>query len=122
LMDHRLALAAAHHLLLAHGMATRELRARAPEATIGISLNLDVTDPADPADPGDVDAARRVDGQWNRIFLDPLLRGSYPLDVLADTAHLGLADHVADGDLEVISTPFDVLGVNYYHGQAVSHI
>ena len=120
-MDHRLALAAAHHLLLAHGMATRELRGRAPEATLGLSLNLDVTDPADPTDPGDVEAARRVDGQWNRIFLDPLFRGRYPQDVLADTAHLGLVDHVADGDLEVIATPFDVLGVNFYHGQAVSH-
>ncbi len=119
-MDHRLAVAAAHHLLLGHGLVAAELRARSPESRIGISLNLDQTDPADPTDPADVDAARRVDGQWNRVFLDPIFRGSYPADVLADTAHLGLAEHIADGDLEVIATPIDVLGVNYYHGQAVT--
>src|SRR5665647_640520 len=116
--DGRAAVAAAHHLLLAHGMAAAELRSRAPGATIGISLNLDVADPADPQDPDDVDAARRVDGQWNRMFLDPLFRGEYPQDVLADTAHLGLTDHIRDRDLDVIRTPLDLLGVNYYHGQA----
>ena len=31
-------------------------------------------------DPADVDAARRVDGLTNRLFLDPLLRGRYPAD------------------------------------------
>ena len=118
--DPRAALAAAHHLLLAHGTVATEIRARDREARLAISLNLDVTDPADPADPGDVDAARRVDGQWNRLFLDPLFRGAYPEDVLADTAHLGLGEHVRDRDLETIAAPFDLLGVNYYHGQAVS--
>lgn len=118
--DRRAAMAAVHHLLLAHGMATAELRSRAPDAVLSISLNLDLTDPADPDDPDDVEAARRVDGQWNRIFLDPIFRGRYPDDVLADTAHLGLTEHIRDRDLAVISTPIDVLGVNYYHGSAVS--
>ena len=117
--DFRAAMAAVHHLLLGHGLVARELRRR--DATVAISLNLDVADPADPTDPRDVSAAVRIDGQWNRLFLDPLFRGRYPADVLAETAHLGLAEHVRDGDLDVIATPFDVLGVNYYHGQAVSH-
>ena len=112
-------LAAAHHLLLGHGLAVAELRARAPEATLGITLNLTVADPLDAADPGDVQAARLIDGQLNRIFLDPLLRGQYPADVLADVAPFGLLDHVRDGDLEIISTKFDALGVNYYNGLAV---
>ncbi len=118
--DRRASLAALHHLLLAHGTVARELRVRDPHTRLAISLNLDVTDPADPTDPDDVDAARLVDGQWNRIFLDPLFRARYPDDVLADVAHLGLADHVRDGDLATIAAPIDVLGVNYYHGQAVS--
>lgn len=113
-------LAAAHHLLLGHGLAVTELRARAPRATLGITLNLSVTDPFDPSQPGDVEAARRLDGQFNRVFLDPLLRGSYPVDVLGDVAHLGLLDHVEDGDLEIISARIDALGVNYYHGHAAS--
>ena len=113
-------LAAAHHLMLGHGLAVQALRERAPQANLGITLNMDLPDPLDPTDPGDLDAARRVDGQFNRIFLDPILRGHYPEDVLADVASLGLLDHVKDGDLEIISSPIDTLGVNYYHGQAVS--
>src|SRR5665647_2754870 len=54
-------LAAAHHLMLGHGLAVQELRARAPEADLGITLNMDLPDPLDPNDPGDIDAARRID-------------------------------------------------------------
>jgi beta-glucosidase len=114
------ALAAAHHLLLGHGLATQELRRRDAEATLGITLNLTVPDPLDPESEADRDAARRIDGQFNRIFLDPVLRGAYPEDVLADVAHLGMTEHIREGDLEIIGTPIDVLGVNYYHGEAVT--
>ncbi|MGX5357420.1 GH1 family beta-glucosidase [Kocuria sp. KH4] len=118
--DPRAALAAAHHLLLGHGLAVQELRRRDPEATLGITLNLTVPDPLDPASAADRDAARRIDGQFNRIFLDPLFRGEYPADVLEDVRHLGLADHVREGDLAVVAAPLDVLGINYYHGEAVT--
>ena len=116
------ALAAAHHLLLGHGLATQRLRTRDPEAKIGITLNLNVFDPVDPANEGDRDAARRLDGQFNRIFLDPLFRGEYPADLLADVSHLGLDDVIRAGDLEVIAAPIDLLGVNYYHGEAVTKV
>lgn len=118
--DPRAGLAAAHHLLLGHGLAARVLRREAPDASVGITLNLTVPDPRDPGSEGDRDAARRIDGQFNRIFLDPLFRGEYPVDLLADVAHLGLADLVQDGDLEIISTPLDLLGVNYYHGESLT--
>jgi beta-glucosidase len=107
--------------MLAHGRTTQELRARDADLRLGITLNFTVADPVDPGDPGDVDAARRVDAQMNRVFLDPIFRGTYPADLLDDVRGLGLEDHVRDGDLEVISTPIDVLGVNYYNGEAVSH-
>ena len=113
-------LAAAHHLMLGHGLAINALRERDPEASLGITLNYTVSDPVDPADPADVDAARRDDAMFNRIFTDPILRGAYPQDILDDVAHLGFAEHVREGDLEIISTPIDVLGVNYYNGGAVS--
>ncbi len=113
-------LAASHHLLLAHGLAVNALRERDPELQLGITLNLTVTDPVDPTDAGDLDAARRIDGQFNRWFLDPIFRASYPADVLQNVAHLGFDEVVKPGDLEIISTPIDALGVNYYHGEAVS--
>jgi beta-glucosidase len=113
-------LAAAHHLLLAHGLAVGELRARDPGLSLGITLNLTVADPVDPDDAGDRDAARRIDGQFNRFFLDPLFRGSYPDDVLEDVAGHGFERVVRPGDLDAISRPIDTLGVNYYHGDALS--
>ena len=102
-------LAAAHHLLLGHGLATQVLRQG--DASIALSLNLyDVV----PAGPGDEDAARRIDGLQNRFFLDPVLRGSYPADVVADLAPLTDFGFVRNGDLAVVAQPIDALGINYY--------
>ncbi|MBN8204992.1 family 1 glycosylhydrolase [Microbacterium esteraromaticum] len=119
-------LLASHHLLLAHGRAVQALRERDAGLDLGITLNLTVADPADPTDPRDVDAARRIDGQFNRWFLDPLFRGAYPADIVRDLREVD-ADAVSawqeavhDGDLEAISTPLDALGVNYYHGELLS--
>jgi beta-glucosidase len=111
--------AAGHHLLLAHGLASRELRA-AGAAQVGITLNLAPVRALRPTDPGDLDAARRIDGQFNRFFLDPLFRGSYPDDLRQDLAPFGLDAVVADGDLALIGGSADFLGVNYYHGETVS--
>jgi beta-glucosidase len=107
------ALAAAHHLLLGHGLGVQAVRARVPGARTSIVLNLGATRSVS-AEPADRDATRRVDGLMNRIFLDPLLRGRYPVDVQADTAGITSWSFVREGDLEVISTPIDALGVNYY--------
>jgi beta-glucosidase len=113
-------LAAGHHLLLAHGLAVRTLREANPALQLGITLNLTVADPVDPSAEGDVDAARKIDGQFNRFFLDPIFRGEYPADVRADLAHLEWEHVIEEGDLAIISTPIDALGVNYYHGDALS--
>lgn len=114
------ALAAAHHLLLAHGMTVRELRRRDPKLELGLTLNFTDYRPADPASPGDRDAARRLDGAFNRFFLEPILRGAYPDDVLKDQTGLWREGLVRSGDLEVISEPIDVLGVNYYTGELLT--
>ncbi|WP_253767922.1 GH1 family beta-glucosidase [Goodfellowiella coeruleoviolacea] len=112
--DPRATVAAVHHLLLAHGLGLAAIRAHAPNASAGVTVNLYPVRPADPDSPEDVEVARRVDGLQNRIFLDPLLRGAYPEDVLADLEPFGLADHIAASDLQTISAPLDLLGVNYY--------
>ncbi|MBN6191060.1 beta-glucosidase [Aneurinibacillus sp. BA2021] len=119
-------LLASHHLLLAHGATVKELRGRDSSLNLGITLNHTVADPADPQNPADVDAARRLDGQFNRWFLDPIYRGSYPADVVEDIravdpeAVARFEAAVRDGDLETIAQPIDTQGVNYYHGDLVS--
>ena len=115
--DPRAAVAAVHHLLLAHGLGVQVLRdagVSGDAGQVGITLNLSPVTPADPADDADREVARRVDGLQNRVFLDPILRGRYPEDVWADLTPYGLPEHVRDGDLDTIATPIDVLGVNYY--------
>lgn len=117
--DSRAAVAAAHHLLLGHGLAMSEIRAHAPETPAGITLNLFPVDPATGSE-ADADAARRIDALQNRIFLNPVLRGEYDTDVLTDLAPYGLHELIEDGDLAAISAPIDLLGVNYYRAYLVS--
>ncbi|RBY85933.1 GH1 family beta-glucosidase [Blastococcus sp. TF02A-26] len=109
---------AVHHLLLGHGLATRELRAAGADS-VGITLNFTPMSAAS-ASPADVDAARRLDGQQNRMFLLPVVTGEYPADVVADLAEAGAPLPVEDGDLDVVATPVDWLGVNYYFRSVVS--
>ncbi|MFI6446232.1 GH1 family beta-glucosidase [Kitasatospora sp. NPDC050543] len=115
------ALSAAHHLNLAHGLATGALRAVLPPAArVLISLNLHQIRPFS-ADPADLAAARRIDAVGNRIFTGPILGGEYPESLLADTAHLVDWDTLLHpGDLAQISRPIDLLGVNYYTPTVVS--
>jgi beta-glucosidase len=104
---------AVHHLLLGHGLAVDAMRAQGRDTQVGITLNLYATSPASDS-PEDADAARRIDGLSNRLFLDPVLLGQYPEDVVADLATVTDFSFVRDGDLQVISRPLSMLGVNYY--------
>ena len=112
--DPAAAFTAVHHLLLAHGLATQALRS-AGATSLGIVLNPGTIFPADPDSADDAAAARLVDGLHNRIFLDPLLRGEYPADVLDHVRRfIDPSTYVRDGDDAIIAAPTDLLGVNYY--------
>lgn len=109
------ALQAVHHLNLGHGLAGRAIRdVLGQDAPISVTLNLHVTRMADPANPADQDALRRIDGLANRVFLEPMLKGSYPRDVWEDTKEVTDWSFVQDGDEALINIPIDILGVNYY--------
>jgi beta-galactosidase len=111
-------LKAVHHLLLGHGLAVQGIRSQQATSTVGIALNPAPVYAASDSE-ADQDAARRADGLRNRLFLEPLLLGKYPSDVLEDTGtSQWFAQH--DSDLAVISTPLDFLGVNYYCPQTVA--
>lgn len=110
------AIAASHHLLLSHGWAVDALRRNAPNAQVGITLNLAHVDAASDS-PEDQAAAREVDGNGNRWFLDPIFRGQYPVDMLETYGPASVP--VRDGDMEAISVPIDFLGVNNYFRHVV---
>ncbi|GAA0258020.1 GH1 family beta-glucosidase [Saccharothrix mutabilis subsp. mutabilis] len=120
--DFEAAIHAVHHLLLGHGLATQRMRAAAPAPTeFGITLNMAHASPATDSE-ADREAARRADGLSRRIYLDPLLRGHYPVDVVEDLAARSVKLPVNDGDLEIIRQPIDVLGVNYYSSHLFSGV
>ncbi len=113
------AIAATHHLLLGHGLAMDIIRQHT-QAPAGITLNLYPVSPHDPADAADREACRRIDGLQNRLFLDPVLRGGYPDDLMADLVPFGLGEVERGGDSAIIAAHVDWLGVNYYRDYTVA--
>jgi beta-glucosidase len=118
--DPAAAVAAAHHLLLGHGLAVDAIRAAVSDAEVSISLNPYPVVLAEETD-ADVDAVRRVDGVANRLWYDALLLGRYPDDVLGDFSAVSDLAHIRDGDLTQIARPLDALGLNYYRRHHVRH-
>jgi beta-glucosidase len=114
----RLATQVAHHLLLSHGLALRELRASGCKVPLGIVLNQSPIHAATDC-AADRDKMRLEDGLLVRWYMDALLLGRYPADVLA---HLGDdAPSVGAADMALIMQPLDFIGINYYtRGLAVS--
>jgi beta-glucosidase len=110
---------AVHHLLLGHGLAARALRAAGAQS-VGITLNPSSVLPLDADNPADREAARIVDGLHNRIFLDPIVKGEYPADMLEHMSRFTDLSFLKDGDPALINAPIDVLGVNFYQPAYVS--
>src|SRR5947209_10683254 len=119
LKDSRLAYQVAHHLLLGHALALPVLRANGDASTeVGITLNMSPVYPAtDSAEERDV--ARLIDAKHNRWFLEPIMNGSYPEDLLHVLGNL--APRVESGDMERMRQPIDFLGLNYYYRILAHH-
>ena len=111
IMDLDAAIAASHHLLLAHGRSVGVIREISPGARVGITLDLIPQVPASRSQ-ADQAATDRTDAQINRWFLDPLAGRGYPQDGVE--AFGTKMDFVQSGDLDLIAAPIDFLGVNYY--------
>ena len=108
---------AAHNLLRAHGAAVDVYRAEGKHR-IGIVVNLEPKHPASQS-PEDLAAARRADAYMNRQFLDPLLLGHYPEELVGIFGEAWPEFPAAD--LEAIRRPIDFVGVNYYSRSVVKH-
>jgi beta-glucosidase len=103
----------AHHLLLGHGRAVQALRAVGGPASV-MAVNSFAPGRAASNSPEDQAATALYDVMQNRFFVEPVLLGSYPAE-LAPLAE----PSVRDGDLDVIASPVDLLGINYYSVNAV---
>lgn len=113
------ALKVAHHILLSHGMAVRQYHNLGLKKQIGITLNLT---PVYPSTTSFADklAASNMDGYFNRWFLEPLFKGTYPVDIVNLYAARNCNfDFVKDGDFDIIREKCDFLGINFYNRSLV---
>ncbi len=102
---------AAHHLLLAHGLAMKVLNKNSPQSQNGIVLNFTPAY-AKTQSSADLKAAKVADDYFNHWYIKPVLDGSYP-DLINKLPNTDKPD-IHNGDMEIISHPLDFLGINFY--------
>ena len=108
----------AHHLLLSHGWAVPVIRQNSPGAEVGIVLNMGYSPSASPS-VADRQTRLEQDAIWMRMYLEPLAGRGYPAELMSGLAKRDLLpleerDFIQPGDMEVIATPIDTIGINYY--------
>jgi beta-glucosidase len=106
-----------HHQHLAAAGAIAEYRKRRLPGRIAAAAMLLI--PALPASASEADrkAAWLADGLMNRIYLDPMLKGAYPEDVVAALRQVAAELPIEPGDMDLIArNRGDYLGVNFYSG------
>jgi beta-glucosidase len=110
--DERAAFKSLHHLLLSHGLASDAIHASSKQPVkVGIILNLNPVH-SESQSKRDRDAAERMDAILNRSTLEPLLKGTSPIQEYA-IGRLLSRSLIKPGDMEIIHN-LDFLGVNYY--------
>jgi beta-glucosidase len=110
--DRAVAMQVSHHCLLSHGLAMKAMRSSRSNIDVGIVLNLSPVYSASDS-PADRMLASREDGLLVRWYMDALLRGEYPADILEYLCADAPEAHAEDAQL--IAQPLDFLGVNYYN-------
>ncbi len=119
LQDPQAAYSTLHHLMLAHGLALKNYRESYNSKPAGIALNIGTPRPAG-SDQKDNDAVDLYLDPNARMFLDPIYGRGYPARYLEHLERQNVVLPVIDGDLDIISTAIDFLGLNYYFEFAVS--
>jgi len=122
-----------HHLLLAHGRGVQSIHAVDPALKVGLVTCLwpahGTLAKGDGAGAGErlhfagssgnddtfskddvAEAARLADVDINRAFLDPIFLGRYPRDIM----EAEVPRPIQPGDMSVIGTRPDFMGINYY--------
>ncbi|HYO42717.1 MAG TPA: GH1 family beta-glucosidase [Candidatus Limnocylindrales bacterium] len=118
LRDLDLTLRASHVVNLAHAEGVRAVRAAAPRANVGSAFNMDIAYPAT-GDPRDAAAAERHHAWVNAWYLDPLVRGRYPVAFVDQEAALARMD-IRAGDMASMATTFDFIALNMYSRAVVA--
>ncbi|MGV3490159.1 MAG: GH1 family beta-glucosidase [Devosia sp.] len=117
--DERSARQALHHALVSHGTAVEAFRTSGKRGDIGAVFDIWQRHPATDK-PEDRAVADRDEDDGFRFFLDPVLKGDYSERVRTRLTERGTMPEIRDGDLKLINTPIDYLGLNVYSRVVVS--
>lgn len=108
-----------HHKTLATAKVVRLFREKGYTGSVGVILNPEVTYPRSRA-PHDVRAAEIYDLFYNRVFLDPLVNGDYPTELVQLLEKHGVAWEYSEEELAIIrANTVDELGINLYYPHRV---
>lgn len=108
-----------HHKVLATAKVVKRFREKGYHGTVGCILNPEVTYPRSSA-AHDRRAAEVYDLFYNRVFLDPLVHGEYPAELISllEQHHVEWAYN--DEELALIrENTVDELGINLYYPHRV---
>ena len=116
--DLKMTAAAVHHAMLAHGKAVQAFRASGRAGEIGITNANTSFEPADDS-PETLRATELARDFETRLYHGPVYGKGYPQAVLDYYASEDAPFPIEPGDMEVIASPTDFLGVNLYSRQRV---
>lgn len=104
-----------YNINLASAKAIEAFRESGKDGEIGIILNLTPTYPRS-ASQEDKDAAQWADVFFNQSFLNPAVKGTFPVQLTETLEKDGVKWEETEEELETIkNNTVDFLGVNYYH-------
>ncbi|MDT2984912.1 glycoside hydrolase family 1 protein [Enterococcus casseliflavus] len=108
------------HETLASAKAIKVYHEMNLDGEIGIILNLTPSYPRDENDPEDVKAAQIADAFFNRSFLDPAVKGTFPEELVTIVKELDMVPAMEADDLQTIrENTIDLLGINYYQPRRI---
>ncbi len=106
-----------HHGVLAHGLGVQAIRAHARAGTlVGLADNTNIYMPALET-PEYIKAAQTATREENAMFLTAILEGRYTDRYLSSQG--ADAPKVNAGDMQIIGSPLDFVGINCYSGSQV---
>lgn len=115
LRDFSTAVRCAYHMYIGHGLVVRHFRESGRAGEIGIALNLMGRLPLTDS-PQDISAAGRADGYLNRWFIEPIMLGHYPQDMVDLYREKGIAlPEFTPQAMALIGQKLDFVGLNYYN-------
>ncbi|PLL66210.1 aryl-phospho-beta-D-glucosidase, partial [Klebsiella pneumoniae] len=114
------AIQACHHVFIAHALAVKAFREMAVAGEIGFVNVLQPHTPLTDSE-ADIKATELADAIHTHWLYDPVLKGTYPADLLAQTQALWGVPRFAPGDDALLrDNRCDFIGLNYYRRETVS--